>query len=164
MCWENLCLSDFWSRLHARMFSLFSRKAVRLLLSVGVSIWIAGGCLFGCTGTVAGAEHEPQAAEVAGHSCHAAQQKNVATNSHHQPKGVPSFAPAPRGMLQDCPLAVSSTAAISKNGGQVSDPGHGPVFALPLIHKTSVPLNTSLAVGFLPNRGPTHLRCCVFLI
>ena len=144
------------------MFSVFSRKAVRLLLSFGVSIWIAGGCLFGCTGTVAGAEHKPQAA-VEGHSCHATQQKNVAANSHHQPKGLPSFAPAPR-MNKDCPLAIGATAATSKSNGQVPDPGRGPVFALPLIEKTVVRSNTSHVVGFLPNRGPTHLRCCVFLI
>jgi hypothetical protein len=164
MCWEIICACPgFWSRLHPTMFSLFSSKAVRLLLSVGVSIWIAGGCLFGCTGTVAGAEHEPQTV-VEGHSCHAAQQKNIAAHAQQQPKGVPSFAPAPRGIPKDCPLAVSSTAATSKNSGHVPDPGRAPVFALPLIEKTFVPLKTSVAVGFLPNRGPTHLRCCVFLI
>ena len=43
------------------MCSVFSMKAVRLLLAVSVSIWIAGGCLFGCTGTVAGCRTtEPQ--------------------------------------------------------------------------------------------------------
>jgi hypothetical protein len=144
------------------MFSVFSMKAVRLLLSVGVSIWIAGGCLFGCTGTVVGAEHEPQAV-VASHSCHSAQQKNSAANSK-QPKGVPSFAPAPREMMKDCPLAVSATAATSKKSGHVPNPGRGPVVTLPLIEKTIVQSNTSLVTAYLPNRGPTHLRCCVFLI
>ncbi len=33
------------------MSLFFSNKAVRLLLSISVSIWMAGGCLFGCSNT-----------------------------------------------------------------------------------------------------------------
>ena len=160
MCWEYLCLLGIWSRLQATMLSVFSTKAVRLLLSVGVSLWIAGGCLFGCTGTAVGAEEEPQTVVSNHHSCHIAQQKN----NQQQSTGEPWFAPAPRGMMTDCPLAVSATAATSKNSGHVSDPGRGPVSALPLIVKTIVPSNTPTVPAYLPNRGPTHLRCCVFLI
>src|SRR5918996_48031 len=121
------------------MFSVFSMKAARLLLSVSVSMWIAGGCLFGCTGTVVSAEEEPQTV-VASHSCHAAHQKN----DSKQFTGAPSFAAAPRGMMKDCPLAVSSTAATSKNSGHVPNPGRAPVSALPLIEKITVQSNTSL--------------------
>ena len=134
-------------------------KAVRLLLSVSVSIWIAGGCLFGCTGTVVGAEEQPQTV-VTGHSCHAKHQKD----NSKQSTGVPSFAPAPREMMKDCPLAVGATAATSKNRGHVPDPGRAPVSVLPLVEKTTVQSNTPLVAAYLPNRGPTHLRCCVFLI
>lgn len=141
------------------MCSVFSMKAARLLLSVSVSIWMAGGCLFGCTGTVVGAEEESQTV-VASHSCHAAHQKD----NSKQSTGIPSFAPAPRGMMKDCPLAVGATATTSKNNGHVPDPGRGPVSALPLIEKTTEQSNTSLVTAYLPNRGPTHLRCCVFLI
>ena len=139
---------------------MFSMKAARLLLSVSVSIWIAGGCLFGCTGTVARAEEEPQTVVAAGHSCHAAHQKN----NSKQSTGVPSFAPGSREMMKDCPLAVGATAATSKNNGHVPAPGRGPVSAPPLIEKTTVPSQTSIVTAYLPNRGPTHLRCCVFLI
>jgi len=135
-------------------------KAARLLLSVSVSIWIAGGCLFGCTGTVIGAEHEAQPV-VASQSCHAAHEKNIATSLK---PGVPSFSPASRGMMNDCPLAVSATAATSKNSSHLRDPGRAPVSTLPLIAKKSEPSNIPRVVPFLPNRGPTHLRCCVFLI
>ena len=159
MLGNYLCRPGFWSRLLATMFSVFSMKAARLLLSVSVSMWIAGGCLFGCTGTVASAEEEPQTV-VASHSCHAAHQKD----NSKQPTGVPSFAPAPRGMMKDCPLAVGATAATSKNNGHVPDPGRAPVSALPLIERTTAQSNTSLVAAYLPNRGPTHLRCCVFLI
>ena len=71
-----LYVPGFWSRLLVTMGSVFSVKAVRLLLSVSISIWIAGGCLFGCTGTVIGAEHEAPTI-VASQSCHGAHEKNV---------------------------------------------------------------------------------------
>jgi len=148
------------------MGSFFSMKAVRLLLSIGVSIWIAGGCLVGCTGSVIGAEPEAPTA-VASHSCHgAAHEKNVTTSSKpiSSKPGVASFSPDLRGSMKDCPLAVSATAATSKKSGHLPDPGRGPVSTLPLIAKRSEPANIPQVVSFLPNRGPTHLRCCVFLI
>ena len=131
---------------------------MRLLLSVSVSLWMAGGCLLGCGSVAVGAEskHEAQTV-VAGESCHAKHAKQFT-------KDGPSFAPAPRGTIKDCPLVVSAAAATSKNSGHVPEPARGPVSVLPLIEKTTVPSNTSLVVAYLPNRGPTHLRCCVFLI
>ena len=133
---------------------------MRLLLSIGISIWIAGGCLLGCSGTAVGAEakHHVQTV-VAVPSCHAhAKQANGA------PSRAPSFAPAPRGMMKDCPLLTSATAATSKNSGHLPDPGRGPVSDLPLIAQTTVQSTTSRVVPYLPTRGPTYLRCCVFLI
>lgn len=139
------------------MFPVFSKRAVRLLLSVSVSIWMAGGCLLGCGGAAIGAESKHEAPTVvAAESCHAKHAK--------QSTGVPSFAPASGGMIKDCPLVVNATAATSKNGGHVPDPGRGPAYALPLIETTTVQPNTSHVVAYLPNRCPTHLRCCVFLI
>jgi hypothetical protein len=139
------------------MRSVFSVKAARLVLSAIVSIWMAGGCLFGCTGTAAAAQSK-QAVQtvVAVPGCHAKHAK--------QQTGVQSFAPAPHGMLKDCPLLTNATAATSKNSSHLPAPGRAPVSALPLIGKTTVEPHTSLVVQFLPNRGPTHLRCCVFLI
>lgn len=161
------------------MFSLLSIKAMRLLLSLSVSIWMAGGCLFGCSGTVAATELEaagsPQTV-VSGESCHVSApsshdccaakkpaRKKIVSNTK-QPQGLPAFTPAPRGMMKDCPLVVNGTAATSKNSGHVSDPGREPVAALQLIAATIERSNVSLVKSFLPNRGPTHLRCCVFLI
>ena len=145
---------------------VFSMKVVRLLFSIGVSIWIAGGCLFGCTGSVIGAEHKAPAV-VASDSCHGtAHEKNVTTSSKPiiSKPGVPSVSPDLRGTMQDCPLAVSATAATSKKSGHLPDPGRGPVSTLPVIAKRSERANIPQVVSFLPNRGPTHLRCCVFLI
>ena len=158
------------------MHSFFSLKSVRFLLSVGVSIWMAGGCLFGCSGTAMGAEseHDVQTA-VAGESCHSARSHDCCSQNAKQPEtpkkniakqqtNVPSFAPAPRGMMNDCPLVANATAATPKSSGQLPEPGRGLVSALPIIENKIEQSNISHVVAYLPNRGPTHLRCCVFLI
>jgi hypothetical protein len=165
------------------MSPVLSNKAVRLLLAFSVSIWMAGGCLFGCSNSAMGAGVGQEAdsltpAIVAGESCHAAQShhccdsqkpkdqkpKKKITSSARQLPGVPSFAPGPLGMMKDCPLVVNATAVTSKNSSHLPDPGRGPVSALPFIENKTEQSNPSLVVSFLPNRGPTHLRCCVFLI
>ena len=157
---------------------LFSNKAVRLLLAVSVSIWMAGGCLFGCANSASGAEVTQSSENVidAGNSCHAKQshdcctaakpkpKKRVASNLRQQLAGVPSFVPSPRGMMNECPLVVNSTAVTSKNSTHVPEPGRGPIAALPSFEKQIEHTDNTHVAPFLPNRGPTHLRCCVFLI
>ena len=156
---------------------LFSNKALRLLLSLTVSIWMAGGCLFGCANSAMGAEaaHVSENVIDPGNSCHAKRshdccsaakpkpEKRVASNLK-QLAGVPSFVPGPRGMMNECPLVVNSTAVTSKNSTQVPDPASEPVAALPSFEKQTDYTDNTPVVSFLPNRGPTHLRCCVFLI
>ena len=155
--------------------SLFSNKAVRLLLSISVSIWMAGGCLFGCSDTTMASENSAPTIE-AGESCHvvrpapshdccASQKpKPQTTRRVKQPEGLASFAPAPRGMMQDCPLVTNATAATSKTSKDVPDPGRASVAVLPQLQKQTQLVDNTLVVPFLPNRGPTHLLCCVFLI
>jgi len=144
------------SRLQARM-DLFSNKAVRLLLAVSVSLWMAGGCMFGCASSTMGAEMAQSSENVieAGMSCHA---------KHSQVAGVPSFVPSPRGMVNECPLVVNSTAVTSKNSTHVPDPGRGPIAALPSFEKQIAHTDNIPVAPFRPDRGLTHLRCCVFLI
>ena len=136
---------------------LFSNKAVRLLLAVSVSIWMAGGCMFGCANSTMGAEMAQSSENVieAGMSCHA---------KHSQVAGVPSFVPSPRGMVNECPLVVNSTAVTSKNSTHVPDPARGPIAALPSFEKQIAQTDNIPVAPFRPDRGPTHLRCCVFLI
>lgn len=158
---------------------LFSNKLIRLLLAVSVSIWMAGGCLFGCANTVNGAEvsHDSQKTVEAAASCHAKRSHDCCAAAKPKPKehvesnlkqqqltGVPSFVPGPRGMMNDCPLVVNSTAATSKNSTHVPDPARAPIATLPSFEKQAAHPNNTLVVPFLANRGPTHLRCCVFLI
>jgi len=138
--------------------AVFSNKAVRLLLAVSVSIWMAGGCMFGCANTAMGAEVAQSSKSVmsAGHSCHAKHSQQL--------EGVLSFVPSPHEMMNECPLVVNSTAVTSKNSTHVPDPGRGPIAALPNFEKQIAHTDNTLVAPFLPARGPTYLRCCVFLI
>src|SRR6185503_18227104 len=108
--------------------AVFSNKAVRLLLAVSVSIWMAGGCMLGCANTAMGAEMTQSSANVvdAGMSCHA---------KHSHVAVMPSFVPSPQGMMSECPLVVNSTAVTSKNSTHVPDPGRGAVATLPSFEK-----------------------------
>ncbi len=163
------------SRLPSRMSLFFSNKLVRLLLAISISIWMAGGCLFGCSNTVMaeGVVEDSIPTIEAGESCHSAQShhccaakktKKQIVRNLRQPAGLPSFAPGPHDMMKDCPLAVNATAATSKSSTQASDPGRVPVAVLPSFEKQTTRADNSSVVSFLPNRGPTHLLCCVFLI
>jgi len=131
---------------------LFSNKAVRLLLAVSVSIWMAGGCMFGCAN--APAQSREQVID-AGISCHA---------KHSHVAGMPSFVPSLRETMSECPLVVNATAVTSKNSTHVPDPGRGPIAALPSFEKQIAYTDNLLVAPLRPARGPTHLRCCVFLI
>ncbi len=159
------------------MSSFLSMKAVRLLLSVSVSIWMAGGCLFGCSNTAAASEIESEVPTVvAGESCHEVRshdccsspkpKKQVAKTSAPSskvPATLPFVTPSPRGMM-DCPLVMNATAVVSKGSGHLPDPGRAPVAAMHFVENKVQQSDAFLAVPVVPNRGPTHLRCCVFLI
>ena len=143
------------------MSLFFSNKAVRLLLSVSVSIWMAGGCLFGCTTDAMGAEHARENGVEHGASCH---EKKQTTSNLKRPHRGAYFVPGPRGMMQDCPLGVNTTAATSKSSAHMPEPARGPIAALPSFEKRALQPEYPHVVPFLHNRGSTHLQCCVFLI
>lgn len=153
------------------MSLFFSNKSVRLLLSLSMSMWMAGGCLFGCATGAMGAEPAQENAVEDGASCHAmpsshdsAKPKKRAASNLNLLDGVAYFVPAPRGMLKDCPLGVNATATTSKSSTYSPEPVRGPVTALPSFEKQPLQPQYSRFVPFLYNRGSTHLRCCVFLI
>ena len=97
---------------------------------------------------------------VAEESCHAHSSQRPSAGSPF----VPAFIPMPRGMMKDCPLIVNATAATSKSSTNLPDPARGPAAVLPFVETVSEQSDTFLVVPVLPNRGPTYLRCCVFLI
>jgi len=157
------------------MSLFFANKVMRLLLTLSVSIWMAGGCLFGCSNSVmaAGAVNGSTPTTEAGESCHAVQShhcceakkaKKPVVRTVRQPVGLPSFVPAPHDLMKDCPLVVNATAATSKSSTHVPDPGCVPFAVLPSFDKQTQPVDNISVVSVPPNRGPTHLRCCVFLI
>jgi len=156
------------------MTLFFSNKVVRLLLSVSVSIWMAGGCLFGCTNMTMAAETDDSVLTVeagescqaprSGHDCCASQKPKKQTARTIRLEGVASFAPAPSGSMNDCPLVTNATAATSKNSSHAPDPGRTPVAALPQLERQNQTPDTARVVPPLPSRGSTHLLCCVFLI
>lgn len=183
---RSLYFCVFRSRLLLVKTALFI-KFPRVLLALTVSVWMAGGCLFGCSNmqamgaetvasrdtVVEGDSCEPAAA----HSCcskprQAKEPVRTTTTATTRkqalanvPDGVPGamLTTTPRGMA-DCPLMVNTTAATAKSSGNMPEPGRTPVALLPRIesHIEQVPL--TIASSYQPNRGPTHLRCCVFLI
>jgi hypothetical protein len=153
-------------------------KFPRVLLAVIVSIWMAGGCLFGCNMQAMGAETvglpeidsratvvegdtcEPPAA----HSC-CTKPKQAAQPQQSAQPSVPgeTLTTAPRGMA-DCPLMVNTTAVTSRSSGNVPEPARTPVALSPKIESQVEQVPLPITSSFRPNRGPTHLRCCVFLI
>ena len=155
------------------MSLLFSNKAVRLLLSVSVSIWMAGGCLFGCATGAMGAEPSHESAVEHGAGCHAmpshhsleaSKPKKNLTSSRKLVEVVAYVIPGPSEMMKDCPLGVNATAATSKSSTYLPEPARGPVAALPAFEKQPIQTEHTQVVPFLHNRGSTHLQGCVFLI
>lgn len=161
-------------KLRLPMSYLVSLKAVRLLLAVSVSIWLAGGCLFGCSNTAMAASATTQPA-VEGESCHAARAHDCCAKSKQpkQPTGkvkvklnemLAGVSSLPREGMNECPLMIGATAVVTKNSSNSPD----------LVGATTAPLRPAISDSelpqrqivdpFLPNRGPTYLRCCVFLI
>src|SRR5687767_2291626 len=133
-------------------------KLTRLLLAVCVSVWMAGGCLFGCSNmNVMAAEATPSSASAAGdencrtasaqaHSCctrpGAVKQKRAqqakANATLRLPKVPVAAFPsgtltAPPHGMQDCPLLANNTAATSKSSGSQPNPGRAPVAVLPTV-------------------------------
>ena len=161
-------------------------KVSRLLLALCVSVWMAGGCLFGCSGSeVLAAEISSDANEssaaVSDESCNVSRQhdcctrpnaqkpktvkaqKQIARRPAAQPIDSSALAGIPHGM-KDCPLMTAATAVTIKSSGNLPDPGPVHVAVLPSIKSTSEQTQFTRDRSYLPNRGPTHLRCCVFLI
>ncbi len=167
------------------MHLTLASKAARLLLAVSVSVWMAGACLFGCSNTeVLAAEVSPDesSAAVSGESCNKTRQhdcctrpnaqkpkrqnrktqKQIAHRQNHTTDGS-VLAGVPHRM-KDCPLMTNATAVTAKSSSSVPEPGRTPVVLLPAIYQTSEQTQFVIDSFYLPNRGPTYLRCCVFLI
>jgi hypothetical protein len=164
---------------------LSSIRIVRISLALAVTFWMAGaGCMLGCQNmasatTLSDVATQPDApgliesgdacASSQSHHCcskhggHAAAKARARAETAQSATTEPAMAPTPETMI-DCPLAINATAALSKFGSDQSS-----VASLPITGRTSLSDLQERAKAFarpqrLPNRGHTHLRCCVFLI
>jgi hypothetical protein len=157
-------------------------RIARVVLALSVSVWMAGtGCIWSCSNTAmaSGAHHSNEQdaqALVAGSSCHSQSQSQshdcCSKKSAEETPDVLSQASVlsvlsalPQGMMKDCPLVVNASAVItSKVSGSAPDSSQAPAVELPNLENRSQPEDSrSLPIQYL-NRGPTYLRCCVFLI
>lgn len=167
------------------MSFLVSLKVVRLVLAFSVSLWLAGGCLFGCSKmAMASPSSNGEAAAVEGDSCHsekahdccskqkAAKQSSVPEvqteallNQTQGFQGLMSLASFPHGSASDCHLAINSTAITStKSNSNSPAPAYASNASLPLAENDGEIPQKQIVAPLRPNRGPTYLRCCVFLI
>jgi hypothetical protein len=161
------------------MSFLVSLKVVRFLLALSVSVWLAGGCMFGCGNTaMASPAAVNQATAVEGASCHTEKAHDCCAKPKAQKRspvpetrarlnltqGLTSLASAPRGSMGECPLVINATAVTSKSNSNSPAPAYASNAALPVAEKVGEIPQKHVIAPLLPNRGPTYLRCCVFLI
>ena len=155
------------------MTFLVSLKVVRLLLAVSVSFWLAGGCLLGCGSMAMAAQRGEDQTAVEAESCQSAQEHHCCSKAKPakqntiDPKLTESLlalATLPRGPMGDCPLAMGATAIAAKASSNSPDSDQTTNAALPLTAGNRERHQKHFAVPLVPNRGPTYLRCCVFLI
>jgi|SRR4030095_6013009 len=156
------------------MIRLFPIKLVRLLLAISVSFWMTGAaCMWSCNNNASAASariDSQTSSAIAGHSCHSnahhccAKKSSKSITPANQLSDVSALGVAREAMMGDCPLAVFASAVVTKTKANAPDGNHVSVGDMPRLAKTvepnlfrSTPLQSC-------NRGPTYLRCCVFLI
>lgn len=153
------------------------KNILRLLLVITVSLWMAGaGCLLGCRNEAKASSSNLQSSTetvvveescaAPSHDCCARNKATQTTSSRHvDSQSHEQLLALPSPMLGNCPMAVNASAVFVKVGGQVSKAPLARAVEPPVAETTSV---RRTYFGFdqphLLNRGPTHLRCCVFLI
>ena len=152
-----------------------TKRLLRLLLAISVSLWISGaGCLWGCsqmspTSSVQAQVNSDPA--VTGHSCHSKAHDCCAKKSRHNNAStyVPPFNTGvmdalSEGMMNECPMAINANAVVSKANATSFDSDHIVTFdSVSLSANNFHRIALRSPVQFL-NRGPTYLRCCIFLI
>jgi hypothetical protein len=153
-----------------------SLQIVRVVLAFAISMWMAGGgCMFGCTTPVNAAtksdsstSHHAAPKSETGKSCHAVKQANHKSSKHHSGQkqleslAIPLASSSESG--RECPLAANATTAGAKSSGSLVDRDFSVVDVLRYAEVRSESVQHYLARLHRPNRGPTYLRCCVFLI
>jgi hypothetical protein len=149
-------------------------KTLRTFLAVSVSFWLAGiACVWGCDNNVYAAAADSQTRTViSGPSCHppshnyCAKKKDQARVTANVSQELPSvLSVEPDGLMRDCPLAINASAVTASKAADHSQDEKGtPSSEVPGLQELSRLSDwISPPVQYL-KRGPTYLRCCVFLI
>lgn len=159
------------------MIALPIKQILRLVLVVTVSLWMAGaGCLLGCSNEAqASSSNSLRSTEtiVASDSCASASHDCCARKKARQPSSLNlvdlrqqhQLVALPPPMLGNCPMAQNASAVSVKVGAELSKAPLTRAVETPTAETTSVSRTYfSFDRPYLLNRGPTHLRCCVFLI
>ena len=168
--------SDPGSTLHVSMNLLPIRRIPRLFLAVCVSAWMAGaGCLLGCSNEAhAASSNTANSVEtiVATDSCAASHSHDCCAKERHSArkneaslKVVEVLVTAlPSRAMEPCPMAVNASAIVSKSQVDSSSVPATKNVELPRPADAAVAARISDHTSNLFNRGPTYIRCCVFLI
>ena len=160
------------------MIGRVTKRVARVFLVVSVSLWMVGaGCMWGCSNLTAAAQSpsvpsQDQTTVVASASCHAKTHDCCATGAQ-KPSSASNNKAAlfsllnslPQGMMKDCPLAIRASAvSTSKSTVSTLDlASSSPVQPSRIDKPNNLVVVPTGPIQFL-NRGPTYLRCCVFLI
>lgn len=162
-----------------QMKSLPISRILRLALAISVSLWMAGaGCLLGCsneTRAASSASDESVDTVVAEGSCASSHSHDCCAKkkAHHAsaPKNNPQIDPtepllqaAESRMIESCPMAVNASAIVSKSRAEISKASVAKTIEAPPPSTVITTASRSVDRPSVPNRGPTYLRCCVFLI
>ena len=152
------------------------RKILRLFLAISVSAWMAGaGCLLGCSNETRASSPQASSTEtiVAADSCAASHSHDCCAKKRHTQtaKSVTSdvngqfqLTALPPRAMESCPMAVNSSAIVSKTDTNSSPEAVTPSVEVPSAAKATATVHRSANTSNLFNRGPTYIRCCVFLI
>lgn len=136
------------------------------------------GCLFGCSNethaasTVSAESTETVVAEDScasshSHDCCAKKKAHHATAPKNNPQIDPteSLLQVDESlMIESCPMAVNASAIVSKSRAKISKAAVAKTIEAPLPSTVIAIASRNVERPSVPNRGPTYLRCCVFLI
>jgi hypothetical protein len=152
------------------------RKILRLFLAISVSAWMAGaGCLLGCSKETRASSPQANSTEtiVAAESCASSHSHDCCAKKRHTQtaKAVTSdvngqfqLTALPPRAMESCPMAVNSSAIVSKADTNNSHDVLTRRVELPSASGAAATIHRSVNTSNLFNRGPTYIRCCVFLI
>jgi hypothetical protein len=166
------------SKLGSKMPLLLVKKLLRLSLAISVSLWMAGaGCLLGCSNQAHAAASAPiesantvvaeNSCTSASHDCCAkmkAHQESTAATNPQTDLTASQVRPTQSSMTETCPMAVNASAIVSKARAEISKASLAKTVQAPLPSISVASHSRDREQPSFYNRGPTYLRCCVFLI